>query len=1204
MPDARQANARDFLASIIPDRALETTATARETLASGSIPRSWQVHAEAAATKVAEGKPLNEAESFALEAIIIPDKRPAVLIQGGDYVIDNASWKHIGTEAVRSVLRPAIAAICRVEIPGHPSLPYAGTGFLVGENLLMTNRHVAEIFSSGLGRRNISLVSEMKTKVDFLREAGSEETRIFEVAEIVMVHPYWDMALLRIKGLPKGHDRLKLSLRAPEDMFDRDIVVVGYPASDPRNPLDVLNQVFGGAFQVKRLQPGKIGGSGATARLARYDYESYDKLVPTMLHNASTLGGNSGSAILDPVTGEVIGLHFAGEYLKFNCGVPAFELAKDARVVDAGVTFAGKTQTQHGPFERYWSKVEPAETAEASDHAAGPSDAGDYRPGAARQGSAGPLTADRGDGTVRVSVPLEIAVRLGRPSLPSGIDLSLAAEAEQATTEKLVEPVRDEDYSDRGGYDPDFLGVHIPLPTVTDPQILSRLDDTGYMLDYEHFSVAMHRRRRLAVFTAANVDGSEARKNPPGTPKGRKAIAGMDESDQERWFTDPRIPALHQLPDRFFNKDRKAFDKGHLVRRDDVAWGKTFKELQRANGDSFHVTNCSPQVASFNRARKLNWGALENLVDTLSSEGPVSLFSGPVFKDDDRGFHGVDDDGKTIVKIPTEYWKVIAVIEEGKLNVYAFILKQDVSGVRYTEAIPDKWQPLMVALSELEERVGLVKFAAVLHRADQFDTSRGEAVRKHSGIEAVAPASRSKKRRRRADDARRGPKTFRDPVLSLFQSAAAAFARSGGAAAEGTTESLSDGSDFILDAEQACEERVDGREGVLSDGREALNVAQRGALCARLGLQLLAAQWAGNSAAADEIEQQMIGSTCDPRWAKTLKEYVAAYGVSGNPEARVYVRPKHAGKSIISVPARAKIALFGDWGTGAEPAKQILNHIRAQHPDILLHLGDIYYSGTPDECRDNFEVIVDQTFERAKTKIPAVYTLCGNHDMYSGGRGYYGLISRLNKGEAVQKASFFCLRAEDNSWQLLAMDTGRNDYSPFSVNHAVTFVDPEEEAWLIERIKDFKGKTILASHHPMFSAFSPPGPKDAAGNENPINPNLKRLFNRLIAAGGTIPAWFWGHEHNLCVYGSYSSLKYGRCIGHSAVPVFSADEPYEVVAGMLDPPVLKSGTQIATLGDYCAHGFAILTFAGVSASVEYYQDRNGTLDLHASETIS
>ncbi|PBC08178.1 serine protease [Mesorhizobium sp. WSM3859] len=412
MSDARQDNAREFLRTIVPQGALEGTAEARDTLASGTIPRSWQVHAEAAATKIVEGQPLNEAEAFALEAIIIPDKRPTFLIQGGDYRIDNATWKHIDSDKVRSVLKPAIAAVCRIEIPGHPSLPYAGTGFLVGEGLLMTNRHVAELFSSGLGRRRISLIPDMKTQVDFLREAESEaesdvdekQQSLFPVAEVVMVHPYWDMALLRIDDLPKGHDRLRLSLRAPDDMLDQDIVVIGYPAADPRNPLDVTNQVFGGVFQVKRLQPGTIGGSGATARQARLDYKSYDKLVPTMLHNASTLGGNSGSAIVDPGSGQVMGLHFAGEYLKFNCGVPACELAKDARIVDAGVTFEGNPQPQGGPYHGYWERTGEVQATAARN--------GSGKGNEPKQPIAAAGLSDLG-ATVRLSVPLQITIQLG-----------------------------------------------------------------------------------------------------------------------------------------------------------------------------------------------------------------------------------------------------------------------------------------------------------------------------------------------------------------------------------------------------------------------------------------------------------------------------------------------------------------------------------------------------------------------------------------------------------------------------------------------------------------------------------------------------------------------------------------------------------------------------------------------------------------------
>ena len=40
-------------------------------------------------------------------------------------------------------------------------------------------------------------------------------------------------------------------------------------------------------------------------------------------HDCSTLGGNSGSVLLDLQTGEAVGLHFAGLYLQDNFAVPA-----------------------------------------------------------------------------------------------------------------------------------------------------------------------------------------------------------------------------------------------------------------------------------------------------------------------------------------------------------------------------------------------------------------------------------------------------------------------------------------------------------------------------------------------------------------------------------------------------------------------------------------------------------------------------------------------------------------------------------------------------------------------------------------------------------------------------------------------------------------------------------------------------------------
>ena len=188
-------------------------------------------------------------------------------------------------------------------------------------------------------------------------------------------------------------------------------------------------------------------------------------------------------------------------------------------------------------------------------------------------------------------------------SLPIEITIQIRSGAE-ARVEGLVEPFHEEDLSNRKGYDERFLGVRVPMPKVIDRKIVSKLDSGAYRLPYEHFSVVMHRTRRLALFTASNVDADPAKKKPePGRDYTRTALTGLVHSDdREKWFTDPRIPATHQLPNRFFDADRASFDKGHIVRREDVAWGSSYDELRRANGDTYHVTNCSPQIESFNRA--------------------------------------------------------------------------------------------------------------------------------------------------------------------------------------------------------------------------------------------------------------------------------------------------------------------------------------------------------------------------------------------------------------------------------------------------------------------------------------------------------------------------------------------------------------------------------------------------------------------------
>jgi len=73
---------------------------------------------------------------------------------------------------------------------------------------------------------------------------------------------------------------------------------------------------------------------------------------------------------------------------------------------------------------------------------------------------------------------------------------------------------------------------------------------------------------------------------------------------------------------------------------------------------------------------------------------------------------------------------------------------------------------------------------------------------------------------------------------------------------------------------------------------------------------------------------------------------------------------------------------------------------------------------------------VNTVFKRSESALP-VYTLSGNHDMYSGGMGYYPLLKRLNTADIQQPASCFCLRSGDNRWQFFALNTGLSDYNPF-----------------------------------------------------------------------------------------------------------------------------------------------------------------------------
>ena len=90
----------------------------------------------------------------------------------------------------------------------------------------------------------------------------------------------------------------------------------------------------------------------------------------------------------------------------------------------------------------------------------------------------------------------------------------------------------------------------------------------------------------------------------------------------------------------------------------------------RANGDTFHVTNCSPQRGNYNRSNLGGiWGGLENFIGAQADTEQFCIFAGPVLADGDLRFGG------TPVQIPTRFWKVVCAVKAKKLQVFAFMLE-------------------------------------------------------------------------------------------------------------------------------------------------------------------------------------------------------------------------------------------------------------------------------------------------------------------------------------------------------------------------------------------------------------------------------------------------------------------------------------------------------------------------------------------------
>jgi endonuclease G len=349
------------------------------------------------------------------------------------------------------------------------------------------------------------------------------------------------------------------------------------------------------------------------------------------------------------------------------------------------------------------------------------------------------------DGELRVTIPVHIGVRVGAlPQLQTsaaGSALAVAATTPNLSTsvsivEKVV--IDQTDYNKRPGYNPEFLGknkLRVPLPTLGKSADVLRWTQNGKKkseLKYWNYSVVMNKGRKLAFFSAVNVDANQ---RPDGAGR-----------DGDVWYFDTRLPKESQLGPEFYGKQKtfevdrsmSPFDRGHLTRRLDAQWGKNDTESTRNGNDSFHWTNCAPQHWRYNQGSK-KWLGLEDYVikGFASRTGRACVINGPVF-DAPRSKKGPDGRpipaisgkrhkdpklGNFPVPIPKLFFKVVSCERpDGSLATAAFLMSQEdllAAEGRISEVLTEAEARLyQVSIVDLEKFTAL-KFGP-LKTADTF----------------------------------------------------------------------------------------------------------------------------------------------------------------------------------------------------------------------------------------------------------------------------------------------------------------------------------------------------------------------------------------------------------------------------------------------------------------------------------------------------
>jgi len=240
--------------------------------------------------------------------------RPAFVVQDHDFKIpEDHPWASL-LAIYKENIKNALSSVGIFEILSQGKKYPSGTGWLLTEDLVVTNQHVAEVFCEKIDGKYQVKAGFEKITIDFNEEFERIHDYEFNITEVVHVEEddtslydhTPDIAILRVEKVNVNGERLPPPLELyDEPLIDNQaIAIIGFPSADYKLPLK-RKRIFNNIYDVKRVQPGLIK---KIKMLYDFDFQ----------HDCATLVGNSGSPVIDILTGKVVGTHFAGSLNVFK----------------------------------------------------------------------------------------------------------------------------------------------------------------------------------------------------------------------------------------------------------------------------------------------------------------------------------------------------------------------------------------------------------------------------------------------------------------------------------------------------------------------------------------------------------------------------------------------------------------------------------------------------------------------------------------------------------------------------------------------------------------------------------------------------------------------------------------------------------------------------------------------------------------------